>query len=193
MGEWRGERGEGVTRRGLVVGGGWGFACLVASSSGHMAPSRPLCTWGPGLVGPTVSYQEELNGNGNWKIDEENQPDPNKDGHYENQSVHMERECQPTTSGGTERDWEQTAQGGSGGWIRHRALGTALEQPVPRNTSEEEEEDDGAGVPPSPVDAAATAAWPLGTEAAIGGETRPLSAGDRDDDERRVANSSGGG
>ena len=57
-----------------------------------------------------------------------------------------------------ERDWEQTWQGGSGGWIRHRAFGTALEHPVPRNTSDDEE---GGG--------ASAAAWPLGTaSAAIG-------------------------
>ena len=59
------------------------------------------------------------------------------------------------SSGGTERDWEQTGQGGSGGWIRHRAFGTALEHPVPRNTSDDEE---GGG--------ASAAAWPLGTAAA---------------------------
>ena len=63
------------------------------------------------------------------------------------------------SSGGTERDWEQTAQGGSGGWIRHRALGTALEQPVPRNTSEDEDGD--GGVPSREV-----AGWPFGTTAA---------------------------
>lgn len=30
---------------------------------------------------------------------------------------------------------EQTEQGGSEGWIRHLAFGTALEQPVPRKIS----------------------------------------------------------
>ena len=69
------------------------------------------------------------------------------------------------SSGGTERDWEQTAQGGSGGWIRHRALGTALQQPVPRNTSEDEDGDGGGdgGLPSREV-----AGWPFGTAAAIG-------------------------
>lgn len=58
-------------------------------------------------------------------------------------------------------------------------MGTALEQPVPRNTSEEED-GGGAGVPPSPA-----TEWPLGTEAAIGGEDEAslLSAGDRGDDD----------
>ena len=32
-------------------------------------------------------------------------------------------------------DWKQTWQGGSEGWIKHNALGTALEQPVPRKIS----------------------------------------------------------
>ena len=65
------------------------------------------------------------------------------------------------SSGGTERDWEQTAQGGSGGWMRHRALGTALEQPVPRNTSEDKDGDGG-------VPSTAVAGCPFGTAAAIG-------------------------
>jgi hypothetical protein len=69
------------------------------------------------------------------------------------------------SSGGTERDWEQTAQGGSGGWIRHLALGTALEQPVPRNTSEDE---DGGGDGDGGVPSQAVAGWPLGMAAAIG-------------------------
>jgi hypothetical protein len=69
------------------------------------------------------------------------------------------------SSGGTERDWEQTAQGGSGGWIRHLAVGTALEQPVPRNTSEDE---DGGGDGDGGVPSQAVAGWPLGMAAAIG-------------------------
>lgn len=63
------------------------------------------------------------------------------------------------------RDWEQTAQGGSEGWIRHRALGTALEQPVPRNTSEDEDEDGGGS---GGLSSPAADGWPLGTAAAIG-------------------------
>lgn len=35
---------------------------------------------------------------------------------------------------------EQTVHGGSDGWIRHRASGSAPEQPVPRKMSDEDDE-----------------------------------------------------
>lgn len=43
-------------------------------------------------------------------------------------------------SGGRERAVEQTVHGGSDGWIRHRASGSAPEQPVPRKMSDEDDE-----------------------------------------------------
>lgn len=49
------------------------------------------------------------------------------------------------------RDWEQTGQGGSEGWIKHKALGTALEHPVPRNIKADF---DGSAMPPFSATAA---------------------------------------
>jgi len=37
---------------------------------------------------------------------------------------------------------EQTVHGGSDGWMRHRASGSAPEQPVPRKMSDEDDDDD---------------------------------------------------
>jgi hypothetical protein len=46
-------------------------------------------------------------------------------------------------SGGRERAVEQTVHGGSDGWMRHRASGSAPEQPVPRKMSDDDDDDDG--------------------------------------------------
>ena len=66
-------------------------------------------------------------------------------------------------SGGRERDVEQTAHGGADGWMRHRASGSAPEQPVPRKIS-----DDGGGEAPA-------AAPPAGL---VGAGAGPIIAGE---------------
>jgi hypothetical protein len=81
------------------------------------------------------------------------------------------------SSGGTERDWEQTGHGGSEGWIRHRALGTALEHPVPRNTNDDDEACAGG------VSSPAAAVCPLGTAAAAIGLCRSETANSREEAE----------
>ena len=40
-----------------------------------------------------------------------------------------------------DKDWGQTGQGGSEDWIKHIAFGTALEQPVPMNISDDNGEE----------------------------------------------------
>ena len=69
---------------------------------------------------------------------------------------------------------EQTVHGGSDGWMRHRASGSAPEQPVPRKMSDEDDDDDDDGE-------ATAAAAPVGRVGAgpesIAGQILGCSAG----------------